>query len=509
MVWGCLCVCCVDLIFHFQNYCNSYYLISINMFRRFVLACSVCLCATAQASDFYFVDDSAGVAGVRVTDSMLQPLVPTFLAGVTRTSPWSGHWFVTAGAGVNVFAGSPLGCGDLFDRMEPAAGFSVGKWFTPSIGGRIAFGGFRLKDGRLSSTDYQGVHADFLWNIVPYMYRGNGESRWGLSPYVGAGIIHNGSRGGHPFGVSYGLMGSCRLAERLHLNLELGGITTFGDFDGLGNSRELGDNVFSLTAGLSVTLGKTRWARVIDAGPYMAQNGWLLGRVADLEEQGRVLARRHERDSRVVDEMKKILEIEGLLRKYGGRLRGLDGDSMCVVSAYPYNDYSGYNSLMARLRNRRWDGISDSTAVGVNGDRGVGGGRMAPSDSALWNGYLLAMEQNRECIGAPVYFFFRLNTAELTDGSQSLNIDEMARIAKMYDLRIRISGAADRATGSSDINRKLSRERALFIGRAFRERGIEKRNIVMVGRGGIDEYDPDEVNRQTKVELFFEPRKRE
>lgn len=43
------------------------------------------------------------------------------------------------------------------------------------------------------------------------------------------------------------------------------------------------------------------------------------------------------------------------------------------------------------------------------------------------------------CIGAPVYFFFTLNTARLTDVSQKLNLDELARVAKKYDLHVKSS----------------------------------------------------------------------
>lgn len=130
-----------------------------------------------------------------------------------------------------------------------------------------------------------------------------------------------------------------------------------------------------------------------------------------------------------------------------------------------------------------------------------------PSDIAMWNDYLLSMSRNRECIGTPVYFFFRLNTADMTDASQFLNIDQLARIAKKYDLRIRITGAADSATGSSSLNEKLSRDRASYIGMQFQDRGIDKNNIVMIGQGGIADFSPNEVNRHTKVDLFFEPQK--
>ena len=487
------------------------------MYRQLALACAMCLCATSQATESKNYKDSTRVAKVPMSELMLQPIEPTYLSDVTENSPWKGHWFLSAGAGVNVFVGNPLGCGDMFDRMKPTYTFTVGKWFTPSIGGRIAFSGFQMKDASFETADYQSIHADFLWNLAPYIYRNTQDPRWEFTPYVGAGIIHNDTKGGHPFAMSYGLKSSYRMTDRLHLNLELGGTTTFRDFDRLGDSRKLGDNLFSLTAGLSVTLGKTTWKRVIDARPYMAQNEWLLDHVALISEQNQKYAKRHDKDSRVIAELRKILEIEGLLESYKDRLKGLDSDSVAATQVYPYNDYSGYNSLMARLRNRKWNGDKDFTDGTFdnmqNLEGAVGAGdtsaydNASPSDVAMWNDYLLAMSRNRECIGTPIYFFFRLSTADLTDASQSLNIDQIARIAKKYDLRIRITGAADSATGSSFLNEKLSRDRANYIGMQLQERGIDKSHIVMIGKGGIADFSPNEVNRHTKVELFFEPQK--
>ena len=487
------------------------------MFRQLALACAMCLCATSQATDIQTTKDSTHIAEVPVSDLMLHRIEPTYLTDVTETSPWKGHWFLSAGVGANVFAGNPLGCGDMFDRMKPTFTFAVGKWFTPSIGGRITFNGFQMKDACFDIADYQSIHADFLWNIAPYIYRNTQDPRWEFTPYVGAGIIHNDTKGGHPFAMSYGLKSSYRMTDRLHLNLELGGTTTFQNFDGLGDSRKLGDNIFSLTAGLSVTLGKTSWKRVIDAKPYMALNDWLLDHVALISEQNHKFAKQHDRDVRVIAELKKILEIEGLLDTYSKRIKSMDEDSTATARLYPYNDYSGYNSLMARLRNRKWNGDKDFTddmtnnMANLEGSASVGSERdydnASPSDIAMWNDYLISMSRNRECIGTPVYFFFRLGTAELTDASQSLNIDEMARIVKKYDLRIRITGAADSATGSSFLNERLSRDRASYIGAQLQERGIDKSHIVMIGKGGIADFNPKEVNRHTKVELFFEPQK--
>ena len=55
------------------------------------------------------------------------------------------------------------------------------------------------------------------------------------------------------------------------------------------------------------------------------------------------------------------------------------------------------------------------------------------------------IRSDKKCIGAPVYFFFHLNTADLTEPSQTLNLDELASLACDYRLHITIIGAADSA----------------------------------------------------------------
>lgn len=78
---------------------------------------------------------------------------------------------------------------------------------------------------------------------------------------------------------------------------------------------------------------------------------------------------------------------------------------------------------------------------------------------------------------APVYFFFQLGKAKLTDESQLVNLDEIARIAKAHNLVLRIDGAADKGTGSHEENVKLSRERCHYICKELRRRGISPNNI--------------------------------
>lgn len=113
------------------------------------------------------------------------------------------------------------------------------------------------------------------------------------------------------------------------------------------------------------------------------------------------------------------------------------------------------------------------------------------------------MQSGNECIGSPVYFFFELGTSRLTDVSQSVNIDELARVAKKYGLAVSVSGAADSMTGTTSINRALSMSRADYIAAELVKRGLSAENITKSGVGGISDYTPDKANRHTKVMLYI------
>ena len=95
-------------------------------------------------------------------------------------------------------------------------------------------------------------------------------------------------------------------------------------------------------------------------------------------------------------------------------------------------------------------------------------------DSTLAD-YAVRMQSGRECIGAPIFFFFELGTSHLTDTSQLVNLDELARVAKKYGLKVKVTGAADSATGTVGINNALSVSRADYI--ASEQAGITVRQV--------------------------------
>lgn len=486
-----------------------------NIIFIFAVLCSLQVRANVQPSE----RDTVRNFSVYNVGEQLRSMQPLYLDGVIVPASRSGNWFVSIAGGTTAFLGTSLGCEDLFGRLKPSYSLAVGKWFMPWVGARINYQGLQFKDGTLSTQEYHYVHADLLWNVLGRSYMRQESVRWTLAPFAGVGLIHNADNGHNPFAISYGVQGQYRISRRVSALVELSGATTFQDFDGYGKSNRLGDHMLSLTAGFSFNIGKVGWKRAIDVSPYVRRDEWLTDYVNVLAEENRRYADRNDKDRRVLGELKKILEIEGLLDTYNH----LFDEDTIKTNGYPRNNYSGLNSLRARLKNRYWDGKSalDGQSSNINTqvlaaqdtlknvrNSGTDSERnRAGNDNSLSGNssseYALFMQSGNDCIGSPVYFFFELGTSRLTDVSQSINIDELARIAKKYGLAVSVSGAADSMTGTTSINRALSMSRADYIAAELVKRGLPAENITKSGVGGISDYTPDKANRHTKVMLYF------
>lgn len=465
------------------------------MIRRILLIVTVAIATCADATVVNTKDSLSSHAKKAFDTGVYSELQPTFLKGAILPGSWKDNWFINVAGGTSAFIGSPIGCNDLFGRMKPALQVSLGKWFTPTVGIRTVFHGFSFKDSENTSHTYRNYHTDIMCNLASALFRGCGDTRWDIIPYAGLGLLHNDFNDKNPFAFSYGITGQYHISDRLRLTMELGGTTTFKDFDGRGDSREFGDNLFSLSAGLSFSFGRTGWKKVVDAGPYINQNSRMADYIVVLESRERNLRKKYDTSVEVVAELKKILAIEGLLDKYKSRLPELNSDgSMENFSGFPKNDYSGLNSLRKRLgRNkladnkysdgtRRTDSLTRCPANGAIQDKSIGG---------------------NECIGFPIHFFFVIGTSNFTDASQLVNIDEIARVAKKHDLCIRITGSADAATGEAGTNKELSASRANYIRSLLLQRGLSAERMKVIARGGIDKYTPTPANRQVAIEMCY------
>ena len=409
-----------------------------------------------------------------VDNPNLQRLTPTLMTDYVQLGKASQHWFFGVQGGASAFIGNPVGCGDLFDRITPSFNAYVGKWFTPNVGMRLAFQGFKYKNSNLDKVNYQLGHADLMYNMAN-LFRQPSERlpKWDFAPYIGAGIVHGadlsyadeGKARNFLFSLTYGIHSRYHIGQRFYISGELGGFTTFRDFDGYGSHGKLCDNMPSVSLGIGFNLGTPRWKHAIDANPYINQNDYLLSYVDRLEQSNKLLNDQHNIDQKTLEELKKILEIEGLLDKYGY----LFGDN-----SNARNNYRGLLSLRSRLR-----GMNEPTM---------------PS----------ALETKPNVLNIPIYFFFELGKAKLTDDSQLINLDELAKVAIEHNLKVHIAGAADSATGSENGNSELSKERTRYIAQELKKRGVPNERMKGVSLGGIQEFNNPKDNRYSKVSLYLE-----
>ena len=492
---------------------------------------SVALMASAVSSDAFAYAQTSRTHPDDVMELIYKPSV-SYNKDVVESPGWKGNWFIGADCGINAFLGTPMGCNDLGGRIKGQFGINAGKWFTPTVGSRLSFNGYWLSSPESKTQTGWGVSSEILWNLTNSLYGNHDKTRFGLIPYLGVGMFHNRQAQTNSFALSYGVIAQYGLTSRLKLNLELGCKTTFSDFDGFGTANHFGgDNILSLSAGVSFTLGSPGFRKVIDARPVMLDNSRLRELCLSLSDENGRLSRKSSNDDRIVAELKKILEIEGLLSRYGN-IFNKEYDNDDTVSHYPVNDYSGLNSLRARLKGAKndysskmlmdiedLDGIDDETDYIdslINGEPadsiaglGFAGNGSASSDSvAVLNNdnYLALIQSGKKCIGSPIFFFFDLGTTNLTDKSQLVNLDEIARVAKQYGLTLRVTGAADSETGTGEINHRLGNGRADYIISQLHQRGISTSLITKINQGGIDRFNPGEANRHCKIELFLTAR---
>lgn len=463
---------------------------------------------------------------------LIQPSSYTYTQDVVPSPDFSRNWFVSLNGGINSFIGSPVGCGDIGDKFKPQLGIGFGKWFTPSVGSRLSVWGGQINSADHISQKCWGISSDMLWNLTNSVYDKQHESRFQLVPYLGMAILSNRTTQKSPFALSYGFIGQVGLTNRLKATLEFGGKTTFSDFDGIGQSNRFGgDNIFTLSAGLSFTLGTKEnlgFRRVIDSEPVLLDNSRLKEICENLLQKNKSLSHQVEKDSRALAELKKIMRIKGLLSQYGYIFRQASAKNGNLKS-YPVNDYSGLNSLRARLYGDNVEELDYSdgafgdwiagdevlselgtSSVSESSDSVFGFGKdmidaksmgqLAKSDLT---GSLAEIKSGMRCIGSPIHIFFKIGTTDLTDKSQSVNLDEIARVVKHYDLKVKVIGSADSATGSEVVNNKLGRNRAEYISDQLHKRGVLLSRITKHNAGGGNTLNPTIANRNCRVELYY------
>ena len=197
----------------------------------------------------------------------------------------------------------------------------------------------------------------------------------------------------------------------------------------------------------------------------------------------------------------------------------------CGCHYHPHNNYSGLNSLRARLADPSWDGKSlrlPDIGTGLRFEDGKirplartgenaaepapvtsSAGSIQASDIAL-PPYLQEIGRGEVPLGPPVFVFFRLAGTHVTDSPQILAINAAADLAVARNLRVRITGAADSATGTPGKNEEIARARAEHVASLMEKRGVPRERMEVLSEGGTADYEPVSANRNCRIELFMQ-----
>ena len=205
------------------------------------------------------------------------------LRGPYETNSFWSNWYIGVGGGINIYEGEYDNKTSVGNRIVPALDVSLGKWITPSYGVRLQYSGLKAKgltgeDGMYAKTAHRGyykeefnvsnLHADFMWNWSNGFIGFNEKRVWNVIPYVGFGWARSWGNSTHDneIAANIGILNTFRLGKRVDLTLEGRQMIVKECFDGTMDGSK-GEGMSSVTLGLNVKLGKTRFERVKKVAP--------------------------------------------------------------------------------------------------------------------------------------------------------------------------------------------------------------------------------------------------
>lgn len=156
------------------------------------------------------------------------------------------------------------------------------------------------------------------------------------------------------------------------------------------------------------------------------------------------------------------------------------------VSSSAATDQSDINSELNKYRNELAQAQSN----------------LADAKNALANAKPVTKEVIKEIeVAGPRAIFFKIGKSKIDDYGM-VNIQLAAKVLKANpDKKYKIAGYADKATGSSKWNQKLSKERAQAVYDALINEGVSKDQLELVGFGGTaDMFGKNFLNRVVILE---------
>lgn len=337
------------------------------------------------------------------------------------------NWFVSAGAGGQVFFGDHSKQVKFGDRISPALDIAVGKWFSPTVGVRLMYSGLSAKGATQTWNDpgtgsystgkpvpgkftheygflckqkfnFLTLHADIMFDVTNIIGGYSPTRVYGCAPYIGVGwgrVTSNPTKDAVIGNV--GLFNMFHLSDAFDINLDVRATITNDDFDGETGRRPF-DAIVSVTAGVTYRFGPRGWkTRLMKVVEYDNSA------VNDLRRQVAELVARNEK----------------LEKEKAGQV------------------------------------VQHTTVVNANGN------------------YII---------------YFPINVSALSNADRA-QLEMVAEMIRKSDRNTEFSvvGYADKATGNARINEVLSRERAQSVRKYLvDEFGISAERLKVSWQGGVD-----------------------
>lgn len=340
--------------------------------------------------------------------------VPASRYSVQTNGFWD-NWFVSANAGAQFSYLTPTGAQDFKDRITFSGSAYVGKWFAPSIGMRLAYNGMQYQ-GYDQKRDYMNLHVDAMMSLTDIIMGYDADRMYRLVPYVGMGTVRTFDLNNYSFAFNAGIINNFRLTDTWALNLEMGALLAQQDMDGVSSSKRGFDDLFTITAGVTYTIGGDTWNNSPDISALVMMNAAEIAALNEalMQEQSTVRVLRHELAQKPKEVVKTVI-----------------------------------------------------------------------TDHA-----------------APQSVFFVLGSTKMVSQEELVNLKAIADMAKHDNVKLRITGYADSATGNAKVNQALSLHRAQVIADQLVKMGVSKANLIVEGKGGVSTLAPASYNRRVIIETM-------
>ena len=322
-----------------------------------------------------------------------------------------------------------------------AVDVSLGKWWTPFIGGRINWLGLANnvlgKDGVPLNPAQHFITGDLLWSLTDTFW-GYKETRvWNVAPYVSGGLAITPAAAAEWI-YGGGILNRFYLSNRVDLLLDFRAMVAKASWYGVTVEKSIGHFEFPLSAtiGVAIKLGKTGFNRhssitpVVIPVPFTTeQYNALADKVAALEKE----------NAELKDKIAALEEEVAPLRQL------TDGQT------YLYEN-------------------GKFTAVDVKP-------------------------------GSPITLYFDCGSAKLSEREKA-HFEYFANTVVDENSKLAVNGYADKQTGSAKRNQQLSEQRVKTVVDLLLKAGAKEENIESAAHGAtVQLFDGAAKNRVVTVEL--------